>query len=202
MWSSSKAAQKVFLKILLKRVNHFLKEQLPECSLHEMWSSSKAAQKVFFKNLSEESKPLFGGAASRMFCTCDVKQLKMYFLKILLKRVKHFLKGPLVECSLHEMWSSSKSIFKNLSEESKTLFGGMASRMFYTHFPWSRDTGQAFKNYKSRWSLLTVQSCFNSHRGNTSKFLLKRVDHFFGCSIQKVLYMRCEAAQKQLKKYF
>ena len=103
--------------------------------------------------------------------------------------------------------------FKNLTEESKTLFEGTACRMFftsdvkqlkkfYTHFPWSRDTGQAFKNYKSRWSLLTVQSCFNSHRGNTSKFLLKRVDHFFGCSIQKVLYMRCEAAQKQLKKYF
>ena len=137
-----------------------------------------------------------------MFCTCDVKQLKMYFFKNLTEESKTLLKGPLVECSLHEMWSSSKSIFKNLSEESKTLFGGMDSRMYCTHFPWSRDTGQAFKNYKSRWSLLTVQSCFNSHRGNTSKFLLKRVDHFFGCSIQKVLYMRCEAAQNQFKKYF
>ena len=106
---AQKQLQKYFLKILLKRVDHFLMAWLPECSVHEMWSSSKAAQKVFFKNLSEESKPLFGGAASRMFCTCDVKQLKMYFLKILLKRVKHFLKGPLVECSLHQMWSSSKS---------------------------------------------------------------------------------------------
>ena len=70
MSSSSKAAQKqlkkYFFKILMKRVDHFLKGPIVECSLHEMWSSSKAAQKVFLKNLSEESKPLFLGAADEI----------------------------------------------------------------------------------------------------------------------------------------
>ena len=40
---------------------------------------------VILKNLSEESRSLFLGAASRMFCTCDVKQLKSSSKSIFLK---------------------------------------------------------------------------------------------------------------------
>ena len=67
-----------------------------------------------------------------MQCEAAQKQLKKYFLKILLKRVKHFLVEELPECSVQEMLNSSKSILKNLSEESKPLFEGTTSRMFFT----------------------------------------------------------------------
>ena len=54
----------IFLKILMIRVNHFLVEQLLECSAPVYFYLSEV---LFFENHSEESKTLFGGMTSRMF---------------------------------------------------------------------------------------------------------------------------------------
>ena len=57
----------IFLKILMKRVDHFLVEQLLECSAPVYYYLSEV---LFFKNRIEEGRSLFEGTASRMFCIC------------------------------------------------------------------------------------------------------------------------------------
>ena len=137
---------------------------------------------LFFKNLSEESKTLFGGMVSRMFCTAHRNRRAPTGPRTAQPGVasRMFCTCAL---SLHQYKDLDEVLFfENLTEESRSLFGGMVSRMFFTaHRNRRAPTGpldRGLKPLKAGVVFQTVQSWFNSLHGNMSKFLLKRVDPF------------------------